>query len=70
MRLSQMLFVTLREDAAEAKIPSHKLLLRAGWLARWNSGCGWSLPPEGDCHDLGDDWSYIALASSRMRSRL
>jgi len=29
MRLSQMLFVTLREDPAEAEIPSHKLLLRA-----------------------------------------
>jgi len=34
MRLSQMLFVTLREDPAEAEIPSHKLLLRAGYIRR------------------------------------
>jgi prolyl-tRNA synthetase len=32
MRLSQMLLVTLREDPAEAEIPSHKLLLRAGYI--------------------------------------
>jgi prolyl-tRNA synthetase len=29
-----MLFVTLREDPAEAEIPSHKLLLRAGYIRR------------------------------------
>ena len=29
MRLSQMLLVTLRNDPAEAEIPSHKLLIRA-----------------------------------------
>jgi len=33
MRLSQMLFVTLREDPAEAET-SHKLLLRAGYIRR------------------------------------
>ena len=38
MRLSQMLFVTLREDPAEAEIPSHKLLLRAGYIRRIASG--------------------------------
>jgi prolyl-tRNA synthetase len=38
MRLSQMLFVTLREDPAEAEIPSHKLLLRAGYIRRITSG--------------------------------
>jgi prolyl-tRNA synthetase len=38
MRLSQMLFVTLREDPAEAVIPSHKLLLRAGYIRRIGSG--------------------------------
>lgn len=38
MRLSQMLFVTLREDPAEAEIPSHKLLLRAGYIRRVASG--------------------------------
>ncbi len=38
MRLSKMLFVTLREDPADAEIPSHKLLLRAGYIRRIGSG--------------------------------
>ena len=37
-RLSRMLFVTLREDPAEAEIPSHKLLVRAGYIRRIGSG--------------------------------
>ncbi|MBF2077164.1 MAG: proline--tRNA ligase, partial [Synechococcales cyanobacterium T60_A2020_003] len=44
MRLSQMLFVTLREDPAEAEIPSHKLLLRAGYIRRVGSGVYTYLP--------------------------
>ncbi|HEY9659751.1 MAG TPA: proline--tRNA ligase, partial [Allocoleopsis sp.] len=44
MRLSQMLFVTLREDPAEAEIPSHKLLLRAGYIRRIGSGVYSYLP--------------------------
>ncbi|MCU0566107.1 MAG: proline--tRNA ligase [Oculatellaceae cyanobacterium Prado106] len=44
MRLSQMLFVTLREDPAEAEIPSHKLLLRAGFIRRVGSGLYAYLP--------------------------
>lgn len=44
MRLSQMLFVTLREDPAEAEIPSHKLLLRAGYIRRLGSGVYAYLP--------------------------
>jgi prolyl-tRNA synthetase len=44
MRLSQMLFVTLREDPAEAEIPSHKLLLRAGFIRRITSGVYAYLP--------------------------
>jgi prolyl-tRNA synthetase len=38
MRLSQMLFVTAKEDPADAVIPSHKLLLRAGYIRRIGSG--------------------------------
>jgi prolyl-tRNA synthetase len=38
MRLSQMLFVTLREDPADAAIPSHKLLVRAGLIRRIGNG--------------------------------
>jgi prolyl-tRNA synthetase len=44
MRLSQMLFLTLREDPAEAEIPSHKLLLRAGYMRRIGSGLYAYLP--------------------------
>ncbi|MEY2977851.1 MAG: proline--tRNA ligase [Prochlorotrichaceae cyanobacterium] len=44
MRLSQMLLVTLREDPAEAEIPSHKLLLRAGYIRRIASGIYAYLP--------------------------
>jgi prolyl-tRNA synthetase len=39
-----MLFVTLREDPAEAEIPSHKLLLRAGYIRRIASGVYAYLP--------------------------
>ncbi len=44
MRLSKMLFVTLREDPADAEIPSHKLLLRAGYIRRIGSGIYAYLP--------------------------
>lgn len=44
MRLSQSLFVTLREEPAEAEIPSHKLLLRAGYIRRIGSGLYAYLP--------------------------
>ncbi|MEM7063480.1 MAG: proline--tRNA ligase [Cyanobacteria bacterium P01_B01_bin.77] len=44
MRLSQMLFVTLREDPAEAESPSHKLMLRAGYIRRISSGVFAYLP--------------------------
>lgn len=44
MRLSQMLFVTLREEPAEAEIISHKLLLRAGYIRRIGSGVYGYLP--------------------------
>jgi prolyl-tRNA synthetase len=39
-----MLCVTLREDPAEAEIPSHKLLLRAGYIRRIASGVYAYLP--------------------------
>ncbi len=44
MRLPPMLLVTLREDPAEAEIPSHKLLLRAGYIRRIASGVYAYLP--------------------------
>ncbi len=44
MRLSQMLFVTLKEDPSEAEIPSHKLLLRAGFIRRIGRGLYAYLP--------------------------
>ena len=44
MRLSQKLFVTLRDDPADAEIPSHKLLLRGGYIRRIGSGVYAYLP--------------------------
>lgn len=44
MRLSKILFVTLRDDPADAEIPSHKLLLRAGYIRRIGSGIYTYLP--------------------------
>ena len=44
MRLSQMLFTTLRDDPADAEIPSHKLLLRAGYIRRIGAGIYAYLP--------------------------
>ena len=44
MRLSQLLFVTLREDPSEAEIPSHKLLVRAGYIRRIGNGLYSYLP--------------------------
>ncbi len=38
MRLSRLLITTLREDPADAEIPSHKLLLRGGYIVKTASG--------------------------------
>jgi prolyl-tRNA synthetase len=44
MRVSRLMLVTLRDDPAEAEIPSHKLLLRAGYIRRLGSGIYAYLP--------------------------
>lgn len=44
MRVSRLLLVTLREDPAEAEIPSHRLLIRAGYIRRVASGIYAYLP--------------------------
>jgi len=44
MRVSRLLLVTLRDDPAEAEIPSHRLLLRAGYIRRISSGIYVYLP--------------------------
>jgi prolyl-tRNA synthetase len=46
MRLSELFFTSLRDDPAEAEMPSHKLLLRAGYLRQLGSGI-YSLLPLG-----------------------
>jgi prolyl-tRNA synthetase len=38
LRMSTMLLRTLREDPAEAEVPSHRLLLRAGYIRRAAAG--------------------------------
>jgi prolyl-tRNA synthetase len=44
MRFSRLMLVTLRDDPAEAEIPSHRLLLRAGYIRRVSSGIYAYLP--------------------------
>lgn len=44
MRVSRLLLVTLRDDPAEAEIPSHRLLLRGGYIRRISSGIYAYLP--------------------------
>lgn len=34
MRMSRMFLRTLRDDPADAEVPSHKLLVRAGYIRR------------------------------------
>ncbi|HEY7591135.1 MAG TPA: proline--tRNA ligase [Candidatus Limnocylindrales bacterium] len=46
MRLSQLFFASLRDDPAEAEMPSHRLLLRAGYVRQLGSGI-YSLLPLG-----------------------
>lgn len=44
MRVSRLMLVTLRDDPAEAEIPSHRLLLRGGYMRRVASGVYAYLP--------------------------
>jgi len=44
MRVSRLMLVTLRDDPAEAEIPSHRLLLRAGYTRRIAAGVYAYLP--------------------------
>src|SRR5690348_2335557 len=46
MRLSELFFATLRDDPGEAEMPSHRLLLRAGYLRQLGAGI-YSLLPLG-----------------------
>jgi hypothetical protein len=44
MRVSRLMLVTLRDDPAEAEIPSHRLLLRGGYIRRVAPGIYAYLP--------------------------
>ena len=46
MRLSQLFFASLRDDPADAEMPSHRLLVRAGYVRQLGSGI-YSLLPLG-----------------------
>jgi len=46
MRMSKLFFTSLRDDPADAEMPSHRLLLRAGYLRQLGSGI-YSLLPLG-----------------------
>src|SRR4029450_10968455 len=44
MRLSHLFFTTLRDDPSEAEMPSHRLLLRAGYVRQLGAGIHSLLP--------------------------
>jgi prolyl-tRNA synthetase len=46
LRLSTLFLKTLREDPADAEVPSHRLLVRGGYIRRWAPGV-YSLLPLG-----------------------
>jgi prolyl-tRNA synthetase len=46
MRLSELFFTTLRDDPADAEMPSHRLLVRAGYVRQLGTGI-YSLLPLG-----------------------
>ena len=46
MRLSRLFFTSLRDDPADAEMPSHRLLIRAGYVRQLGSGI-YSLLPLG-----------------------
>jgi len=46
MRLSKLFFATLRDDPADAEMPSHRLLVRAGYVRQLGAGI-YSLLPLG-----------------------
>ena len=46
MRIGSLFFTTLREDPADAEMPSHRLLLRAGYIRPLGAGF-YSLLPLG-----------------------
>jgi prolyl-tRNA synthetase len=46
MRLSQLFFTSLRDDPADAEMPSHRLLVRAGYVRQLGAG-SYSLLPLG-----------------------
>ena len=56
LRLSTLFVRTLRDDPADAEVPSHKLLVRAGYIRRWAPGI-YSLLPLGQM--LQDNISRI-----------
>ena len=44
LRLSTLFLRTLRDDPSDAEVPSHKLLVRAGYIRRWAPGIYSQLP--------------------------
>jgi prolyl-tRNA synthetase len=44
LRMSRLFLRTLREDPADAEVPSHRLLVRAGYIRRAGSGAFTYLP--------------------------
>ncbi len=62
LRMTTLFLKTLREDPADAEVPSHRLLVRAGFIRRWAPGI-YSLLPLGQM--LQDNISRIVAEEMR-----
>ena len=69
MRISQLFFTTLRDDPADAEMPSHRLLLRAGYVRQLGSGIysllplGWRVTQQDRGRSSARRWTRSAARS-------
>src|SRR6266702_2719680 len=66
MRLSELFFTTLRDDPGEAEMPSHRLLLRAGYLRQLGSGIYSLLPLGKRVSDRGERDMVLAMTHEEV----
>ena len=74
LRLSELFLRTLREDPSDAEVPSHRLLVRAGYIRRAASGGYTWLPLGLRVYDrveriVREEMDRATTTSSRRRTR-
>ena len=76
MRVSQFFISTLKEAPSEAELPSHKLMLRAGYIRKLASGLYTWMPPCGNCHACcrtrkpGGEVDEVKRGKNRNKSKI